>query len=109
MEKQKKQDEILYAKLNLETAQMSWKDLERFYASGALIFVERELDLVEVAVRVANDEKKAVEDWLKAGRIFKVTDAQALAWHEQDASLWTVVVKPWILVQEQGNVADSLH
>jgi len=29
-----------------------------------------------------------------------VTDAQAITWFEQDAAVWAVVVKPWILVQE---------
>ncbi len=101
MEKQNKPDEILRAKLNLETAQMSWKELERFFASGALVMVRRGLDLVEVAVCVANDDKPAVEQWLADGRVAKVSDEQALAWSETEALLWTVVVKPWILVQEQ--------
>lgn len=100
MDKPAQRDEILHAKLNLETAQMAWKDLERFFASGALISVGAELDLVEVAVRVANDDKQAVEAWLNIGSMARVSDTQAQAWHEQQAMLWTVVVKPWILVQE---------
>jgi len=101
MNQQKKLDEVLYAKLTLETAKMAWKELERFFASGALIAVQPELDLVEVAVCIANDDKTAIAQWLSDGHIAKVTDAQALRWHEADANLWTVVVKPWILVQEE--------
>lgn len=109
MDKQKKIDEILHAKLNLETAQMSWKDLERFFASGVLVWVGQELDLVDVAVHLANDNKQQVEAWLKAGNIAKVSDAQALAWHESGALLWTVVVKPWILLQEGRTAGASVH
>ena len=109
MDKQKKQDEILHAKLNLETATMSWKDLERFFASGTLIAVEPELDLVEVAVHIANDDKATVEKWLKVGSIAKVSDTQAAAWHELDATLWTVVVKPWILVQADKADRRNMH
>jgi hypothetical protein len=100
MDKQEKLDEVLHAKLTLETARLAWKELERFFASGALISVSRDLDLVDVAVRFANDDKAAVTQWLTDGRVTKVTDVQALAWHEADIVLWTVVVKPWILVQE---------
>ena len=109
MEEQKKLDDILRAKLNLETAQMSWKELERFFASGALVAVRRGLDLVDVAVCIANDDKQTVENWLADGSVVKVTDEQALVWNERDASLWTVVVKPWILVQEQQASAPSVH
>ena len=95
------QDKILHAKLNMETAKMPWRDLERFFASGSLIYVSDGLDLVEVGVKFANDEKSVVEKWLNEGRIAKVSDEQAKNWHETNVSLWTVVVRPWILVQEQ--------
>ena len=104
MDKQKNLDEILRAKLNLETATMRWTELERFFASGALVAVGRELDLVDVAVCVANDDKEAVARWLAEGRVTKVNDDQARAWQSVDATLWTVVVKPWILVQEEKRI-----
>ncbi|WP_156491762.1 DUF2288 family protein, partial [Oleiphilus sp. HI0123] len=31
--------------------------------------------------------------------VAQVSDDQALAWYEADAELWTLVIKPWILVQ----------
>ncbi len=101
MNQAKKLDEVLHAKLNLETAQMQWTDLERFFATGTLVSVGQQLDLLEVAVRFASDDKEAVAQWLAQGHIAKVSDAQAQAWLAVNESLWTVVVKPWILVQEQ--------
>ncbi|MEW5942756.1 MAG: DUF2288 domain-containing protein [Pseudomonadota bacterium] len=92
-------DEIYRAKVNLETSQMEWKELERFFASGAMISVEPELDLVEVAFQISQDNKKQVENWLAERKIGKVSDEQARRWSEANAALWAVVVKPWVLVQ----------
>ncbi len=87
------------AKLNLETARMSWRELQRFFASGAAIFVSNELDLVEVAFQISEDNKAQVAQWMNAGLLGRVTDEQALAWFEADADVWAVVVSPYVLVQ----------
>jgi hypothetical protein len=99
MDPTEKQDALLRAKLNQETARMQWKDLQRYFAAGMVIGVSPDLDLVEVAVRVALDDKDAVARWMQENRLAKVGDTQAAAWWDADISLWTVVVKPWILVQ----------
>jgi hypothetical protein len=93
------QDALLRAKLNQETARMQWKELQRYFAAGMVISVSPGLDLVEVAARIALDDKDAVAQWMREGRVAKVGDTQAAAWWDADISLWTVVVKPWILVQ----------
>lgn len=98
-----KKDDLLRAKINGETARYQWKDLQRFFAAGAVIVVHDELDLVDVAMRIASDDTEAVRQWMAAGRIGQVSDVQASTWLEADASLWTVVVKPWILVQQRAN------
>lgn len=92
--------EILRAKVNLETSRIAWKDLQRFFASGAAISVSKKLDLVEVALQVSEDNKLQVQQWLVSGQIGKVSDEQARAWYEADAELWAVVVSPYVLVQE---------
>ena len=100
MMNEEKGDE-LRAKLNGETSRLPWKTLERFFASGVVISVSNDLDLVEVAYCVATDDKSAVAHWMAENRVGRVSDAQASAWMEGDVSLWTVVVKPWILVQQE--------
>jgi len=87
-------------KVNLETSQIAWKELQRFFANGSAVSVSPELDLVEVAHQFSIDNKDQVADWLQNKQIGLVTDAQAITWFEQDAAVWAVVVKPWILVQE---------
>ena len=91
--------EILRAKVNLETSRIAWKELQRFFASGAAVSVSNELDLVEVALQISEDNKAQVEQWLVSGQIGMVSDEQARAWYEADAELWAVVVSPYVLVQ----------
>ena len=86
-------------KVNLETSQIAWAELQRFFASGAAIYVAPELDLVDVAYQFSIDNKEQVEQWLQSGQVTRVSDQQALTWYQTDAMVWAVVVKPWILVQ----------
>jgi hypothetical protein len=92
-------DDELRLRLNLETAQMPWSELQRWFASGNMIAVGAALDLVEVAVRIAQNDTALVGQWMSEGLLAKVSDAQAEAWLAADAMPWTVVVRPWILVQ----------
>lgn len=91
--------EINRAKVNLETARIAWKELQRFFASGAAIYVSDGLDLVEVAFQFSEDNKLQVERWLVQGQVARVSDAQARAWFEADVEMWAVVVSPYVLVQ----------
>ncbi len=93
------QNDALRAKINMETSRMPWQELLRYFAGGFVIAVSDELDLVEVALHMTNDDKATVAQWLAEQRIGRVSDEQARRWLDAEASLWTVVVKPWILVQ----------
>lgn len=98
MSKMNEQD-FKRASVNLETAQIAWNELQRFFANGSAIFVSEALDLVEVAYQISADNKTQVAQWLEAGQIARVTDEQARAWYEADATVWAVVVRPYVLVQ----------
>lgn len=91
------------AKVNLETSKIPWAELQRFFAGGLAIAVGNDLDLVEVAYQFSIDNKALVEQWLIAKQIGQVSDQQASAWVDNNSSVWAVVVKPWILVQEASN------
>lgn len=91
---------ILRAKINMETSRIHWKELQKFFASGAAIRVSTPLDLVEVALQMHDDNKAQFAVWLETGVVGKVTDEQAATWLAIDAEIWAVVVSPWVLVQE---------
>ena len=98
-------EEIFRAKVNLETAQIAWKELQRFFASGSAIQVSTELDLVEVAYQMSEDNAEQITEWMRAGKLHKVTDTQAETWFRTDAQVWAVVVSPYVLVQSP----ETLH
>jgi len=104
MTKLDQEQQLLHAKLNMETSQIAWSELLRYFAGGLVIVVSNDLDLVDVAARFSIDDKTAVEQWLNAGKIAKASDDQAKAWLDADTLLWTVVARPWVLVQEQKPV-----
>lgn len=101
MDKQEPKQPSLHARINLETAQMPWSELLRYFAGGHVIHVDDALDLVDVAARFSMDDVQAVQDWIAAGRLSKVSDEQARLWLDAEAALWTVVARPWVLVQEK--------
>ena len=100
-------EDELKAKLVLETATMPWSELQRFFARGQVVRAAPELDLIEAAMAVARDDRDQVQLWLERGLFGEVSTAQAQAWFEAEARLWTVVVAPWVLVQE-GSEARPL-
>ncbi len=91
--------EIEKAKLNLETAQVAWTELQRFFAQGSVIWVDESLDLIEVAFCIAQDDSAKILAWMEKGLVAQVEDKQAKRWLSEDVWLWSVVVRPLILVQ----------
>ena len=102
MDSTEEHSDIFRAKLNLETSQIAWKELQRFFASGAALFVAAELDLVETAFQMSQDDVAQIQRWVEAGKLGKVSDEQAQAWLDADAVVWAVVVSPYVLVQPSG-------
>lgn len=99
-------DTELHDKINRETARIPWSELVRHFAQGNVVFVSAELDLIDVAVRISHDDKASIASWMAAGLVAKATDLQAQTWTAADASLWTSVVHPFVLVQPDKT---SLH
>jgi hypothetical protein len=92
----------LYAKLLGETSTIEWKALQPFFAKGDLLWVEPELDLIEAAQAVTQDDAEKVAAWMASGVLGRMTEAQALDVLERDPQLWAVVVSPWVMVQERA-------
>ncbi|WP_306393633.1 DUF2288 domain-containing protein [Telluria beijingensis] len=94
-------DTELHDKINRETGRVKWSELERHFASGSVIWVSEALDLIDVALRIAHDDREAVTRWMNEGSVAKVSDAQAQGWLEADEVLWASVVSPFVLVQPE--------
>ena len=85
--------------LNIQTAKISWKELEIFFAKGSAIYVSSKLDLIDVGLEIFLDNKIKIKQWISDDMVSKVSDYQAEAWTNSDATLWSLVIKPWVLVQ----------
>ncbi len=85
--------------INQETAQIPWHDLQLFFANGKTLHVHHGLDLVDVALAMHEDDKTAIQRWMHDGQLHGVSDDEAKSWFEQNATVWAVVIAPWVLVQ----------
>jgi hypothetical protein len=113
-DKQTTDVDVLRANINNETSQISWSELQRFFAGGWLIYVSSKANLLDVAVAFSLDNKDDVSKWLTSGEVAKVSDDQAKQWHEENAVFWANVIKPWVLIQpiNQSDAAqtdNSIH
>ncbi|MBL4711407.1 MAG: DUF2288 domain-containing protein [Gammaproteobacteria bacterium] len=101
--------DVLRANINNEAAQINWKELERLFAGGWLIYVSSDSNLLDVAVAFSLDNKDEVSKWLTSGEVAKVSVEQAKLWHQQDTVFWSTVVKPWVLIQplQDSDIATS--
>ncbi|WP_027329473.1 DUF2288 domain-containing protein [Marinimicrobium agarilyticum] len=89
----------LEASLNLETATIPWRELQRFFAAGRAIGVSPKLDLIKVGAELSRDNAEQFKQWMEDGKVDVVGDEQAQAWHEADAEVWALVIRPYVLVQ----------
>lgn len=93
------EEQLLRAKMNLETARIPWAELQRYYARGQVVAVSASLDLMTVAVALSQDDKPRFEAWMASGELGEVSPDQARQWYAEETSLWALVVAPWVLVQ----------
>lgn len=93
-------DDIVRGKINLETAKVTWKEVERLFASGKVIFVDESLDLIEVGLCLTRDDEPLLKQWVDNKQVYPLTRKQAIRWHKNHSEKWATVVKPWVLVQD---------
>ena len=87
-------------RLNLETGRLSWPELQRHFARGMVVVVAEGLDLIEVAARLSEDDKARFETWTRQNQVWRANDEDAIRWQAANPEFWSVVVAPWVLVQE---------
>ncbi|OSI10604.1 DUF2288 domain-containing protein [Neisseria zoodegmatis] len=92
-------DHLLNDKLNLETARISWHELQTHFARGAAVYVSAELDLIETARMMADDNAEGLGKLMQNGLFGLVSEEQARRFLADNQQMWAVVVAPWVLVQ----------
>ena len=94
------ENDLLFHKLNQETGKINWSELQRHFARGALIVVEKDIDLVNIAEQISKDQESVIKHYLEDGKIRRATDDDAIEWNYKSQVFWAIVIAPWVLVQE---------
>lgn len=76
-------------------------DLQAHIERGAVVVVHDEMDLLDVAVAVAEDDVTSVKEWIESGRMKTPSPTEIAAWKEAPSRPFrSVIVRPYVLVQE---------
>lgn len=94
--------ETIAAKQRLrdELAEISYVELERFFAKGVILEVHKDVDLLETALVIHHDVLHEVEKLITKGCIQRAHDEHAKKWLLNNTRFHAVTVAPWVLVQE---------
>ena len=84
-------------KLKNEINQCSWELLAPHQKSGALYLIEADLDLLDVAVQIAEDNVDKIQDWLSQKQLSRINDHQASELCAK--SFKFVIVRPYVIAQ----------
>jgi hypothetical protein len=90
--------------LNAQTGRVAWSELQRHFARGMILIVSDQLDLIEVAARIIDDDATQVQAWIAGKQLLRAELRHAQAWETAQSQFWSVVAAPWVLVQE---IADA--
>ena len=93
-------DEDIHVTLMKQTAVISWRELQRFFAAGKVIEVARGVDLVNVGLALVEDNAAAIKEGIDKEQVQIIPDTTAAQFVVTDASVWALAVAPWVLVQQ---------
>ena len=92
--------EELRKQLKEEMADVNWNDIKPHAQRDAVIVVHERLNLLDVGLAIAQDDKKAVEHWITEQLISKPSNQQLSDWNINPTQLFkTLIVQPFVLVQ----------
>ncbi len=87
--------------LNGEMEEAEWSWIEPHAKRDGVIVIGPELQIELVAKKIAEDNKKQVTEWVKAGTMTKPTREQLTAWAKTPKKVFVVrIVQPYVLIQE---------
>ncbi len=91
---------LLADKFKEEIGTVSWSWLWPHEKRKILFRVAEELDLVEVAIAVAEDQTAKVKFWLENDDLTQPTVKQVAKWGKSGGLFQAVIVKPYVFFKE---------
>ncbi|KGQ70416.1 hypothetical protein A1D23_00980 [Chelonobacter oris] len=92
--------------LNQQTAKIHWHELQPHFARGKVLYIDPDLDLLEVAQAMVQDNSRYIAALIAQKRLYAVTETQARQFYQDNQLMWAVVLAPWVLAQP---VAETLQ
>ncbi len=90
----------LRAKLRGEISHVSADALLPHHRRGALVVAAADLDLLDAAVAIAEDDVDAVTDFIESGRLAKPSLGDLASWCvDEERRFQFVIVRPYVLAQ----------
>ena len=90
--------DALREKLRAEIGVAPFGDLRAHAKRGGLFLVSRGVELLDVAVAVARDDRASVQGWLEAGTVARPTAEQLAGWESAQGAVFEVaIVQPFVL------------
>jgi len=89
----------LKEKLNLETAAISWEDLQICFAQGKLLIVDTTADIIDIASHISENDSEKLKQLIQNDNIAFATPEWIKTYCQEDTLLWAVVVAPYVVAQ----------
>lgn len=87
---------------------IEFSDLRAHLTRDAVVVVDASLDLLEVGMAVAQDDKARVGAWIESGLLGKPSLETLERWSKLAGQAWiSLVVQPFVLVRENPAGAAS--
>lgn len=91
----------LRAELSETLDEAEWEWLIPHVKRDVVIFVTKDLDLLDVGVAFAQDDTLSVEGWISQQQLHKPFPDQLTAWNsDKTIRFQALIVQPYILVKE---------
>lgn len=92
-------------KLQEDIASISWQDILPHAKRDAVVVIDRQLNLLEVAEAIALDNTALVSNWIAEKLVTKPSATQLTEWNTHPEKKFTAaIVQPFVIIQ-----AISLH
>jgi len=86
--------------LEAECDYLTWQDLEKHFARGAIRVISTEANLINNAIDIAENNTQKISTALENNSIYEPSSTQALHWQQHNSNFLCVVVAPFVLIQE---------
>ncbi len=80
---------------------VSWEMLAPHMEKGQFLVVGTDLDFLDTAVAIADDQVEQVKEWIESEQMKRPSPQTLDQWaHIEDKQFRFVIVKPFVLIQE---------